>query len=128
MKNNSFKLSKIKKILIDKGYRISKSPSSLFKGRLKSFYYTALTSLFLIIFFGLMPSINKSISKFLVNPKIVENNSKLNFEKVLDGKKLDLKKGEIESDKLKVTDLFLDIFEFEIRNLKTYEKDLILVK
>ena len=43
---------------------------------------------------------------------IVENNSKLNFEKVLDGKKLDLNNEE-ESDKLKVTDLFLDIFEFE---------------
>ena len=113
MKNNSFKLSKIKKILIDKGYRISKSPSSLFKGRLKSFYYTALTSLFLIIFFGLMPSINKSISKFLVNPKIVENNSKLNFEKVLEGKEIDLKGKQNESEKIRFADLFLDVFEFE---------------
>ena len=59
-----------------------------------------------------MPSIISISSKFLSSPSIVENNSKLNFEKVLDGKEIDLNKEE-ESDKLKVTDLFLDIFEFE---------------
>ena len=113
MKNNNFKLSKIKKILIEKGYRIRKNHTSLFKGKLKSFYFTTLTSFFLILFFGFMPSINKNISKFLTVPKIVENNSKLNFEKVLEGKEIELKGTNVESEKIRFTDLFLDVFEFE---------------
>ena len=113
MKKNNFKLSKIKKILIDKGYKIRKSPTSLFKGQLKSFYFTTLASFFLILFFGFMPSINKSLTKFLTVPVIVENNSKLNFEKVLEGKEIETNEKEVESEKIRFTDLFLDIFEFE---------------
>jgi len=114
MKKNNFKLSKIKKILISKGYKISKNPISLFKGKLKSFYFTTLVSFFLILFFGIMPSLNQNLKKFFTVNKIVENNSKLNFEKVLEGKEIELKdKEEIESEKIRFTDLFLDIFEFE---------------
>ena len=113
MKKNNFKLSKIKKILIDQGYKIRKNPNSLFKRKIKPFYFTTLASLFLILFFGFMPTINKNLSKFLIDPKIVENNSKLNFEKVLEGKEIELKDKEIESEKIRFTDLFLDIFEFE---------------
>ena len=113
MKNNNFKLSTIKKILKDRGYKIRKNHNSLFKGLLKPFYLTTLTSFFLILFFGFMPIINKNLSKFLIDPKIVENNSKLNFEKVLEGKDIELEGGEVESDKVRFADLFLDIFEFE---------------
>ncbi len=114
MKKNNFKLFKIKKILISKGYKISKNPISLFKGKLKSFYFTALAGFFLILFFGIMPSLNQNLKTFFTTNKIVENNSKLNFEKVLEGKEIELKdKEEIESEKIRFTDLFLDIFEFE---------------
>ena len=113
MKKNNFKLSKIKKILIDKGYKIRKNHSSLFTGKLKPFYFTTLASFFLILFFGFMPSINKSLTKFLTVPEIVENNSKLNFEKVLEGKEIEIEGKEVESEKIRFTDLFLDIFEFE---------------
>jgi len=113
MRSKNFDLLKIKKILLKKGYRIQKkSPFNNFN-RFRSLSYTILSSIFLIFAFGIMPAIINVSSKFFSSPLTVENNSKLNFEKVLDGKKLDLKKGEIESDKLKVTDLFLDIFEFE---------------
>tara|TARA_B100001540_G_scaffold249439_1_gene225205 strand:+ start:1239 stop:2372 length:1134 start_codon:yes stop_codon:yes gene_type:complete len=113
MRSKNFDLLKIKKILLKKGYRIQKkSPFNNFN-RFRSLNYTILSSIFLIFAFGIMPAIVNVSSKFFSSPLTVENNSKLNFEKVLDGKKLDLKKGEIESDKLKVTDLFLDIFEFE---------------
>ena len=113
MRSKNFDLLKIKKILLKKGYRIQKkSPFNNFN-RFRSLSYTILSSIFLIFAFGIMPAIVNVSSKFFSSPLTVENNSKLNFEKVLDGKKLDLKKGEIESDKLKVTDLFLDIFEFE---------------
>ncbi len=113
MRSKNFDLLKIKKILLKKGYRIQKkSPFNNFN-RFRSLNYTILSSIFLIFAFSIMPAIINVSSKFFSSPLTVENNSKLNFEKVLDGKKLDLKKGEIESDKLKVTDLFLDIFEFE---------------
>ena len=113
MKSKNLNLLKIKKILLKKGYIIKKSSSLINLKPFKSFNYTILTSIFLIFLFGIMPSVVKFSSKFLSSPLIVENNSKLNFEKVLDGKKLELNDNKGESNKLKVTDLFLDIFEFE---------------
>lgn len=113
MKSKNLNLLKIKKILLKKGYIIKKSSSLINLKPFKSFNYTILTSIFLIFLFGIMPSVVKFSSKFLSSPLIVENNSKLNFEKVLDGKKLELNGNKGESNKLKVTDLFLDIFEFE---------------
>ena len=112
MKPKNLNLIKIKKILLKKGYIIQKSSSLINRKPFKSFNYTILASLFLIFSFGIMPSVIKFSSKFLSSPLTVENNSKLNFEKVLDGKSLEPNYEE-ESNKLKVTDLFLDIFEFE---------------
>tara|TARA_Y100000590_G_scaffold336365_1_gene383031 strand:- start:1697 stop:2827 length:1131 start_codon:yes stop_codon:yes gene_type:complete len=112
MKNKNLNLFKIKKILLKKGYKIQKNSSFINLKPFKSLTYTILSSFILILSFGLMPSIISISSKFLSSPSIVENNSKLNFEKVLDGKEIDLNK-EDESEKLRVTDLFLDIFEFE---------------
>ncbi len=113
MTSKDFNLLKIKKILLKKGYKIQKNSSFKNLQNYKSFNFTILTSIFLISLFGIMPSIVNFSTKFFSSPLTVENNSKLNFEKVLDGKKLQLKSDEKESDKLKVTDLFLDIFEFE---------------
>ncbi len=113
MKSKNFNLLKIKKILLKRGYKIQKDSSLINLNSFKSFYYTILASIFLIFSFGVMPFITSISSKLLSSPLIVENNSKLNFEKVLDGKKYELKNEINESDKLKVTDLFLDIFEFE---------------
>ena len=112
MKSKNFDLLKIKKILLKKGYKIQKNSSSNLKA-FKSFNYTILTSLILIFSFGILPSVMSFSAKFFSSPLIVENNSKLNFEKTLDGKKIELNNENNESDKLRVTDLFLDIFEFE---------------
>ena len=113
MKPKNLNLLIIKKILLKKGYTIKKNSSLINLKPFKSFNYTILASVFLIFLFGIMPSILKFSSKFLSSPLTVENNSKLNFEKVLDGKNLELNNKKGESNKLKVTDLFLDIFEFE---------------
>ena len=113
MKPKNLNLLKIKKILLKKGYIIKKSSSLINLKPFKSFNYTILASIILIFSFGIMPSVIKLSSKLLSSPLTVENNSKLNFEKVLDGKNLELNNEKEESDKLKVTDLFLDIFEFE---------------
>ena len=112
MKSQNLNLQTIKKILLKKGYKIQKNSSFIKLKPFKSLTYTILASFILILSFGIMPSIVSISSKFLSSPSIVENNSKLNFEKVLDGKEIDLNK-EDESEKLRVTDLFLDIFEFE---------------
>ncbi len=113
MKPKNLNLLIIKKILLKKGYTIKKNSSLINLKPFKSFNYTILASVFLIFSFGIMPSIIKFSSKFLSSPLTVENNSKLKFEKVLDGKNLELNNKKGESNKLKVTDLFLDIFEFE---------------
>ncbi len=113
MKPKNLNLLKIKKILLKKGYIIKKNSSLIDLKPFKSFNYTILASVILIFSFGIMPSVIKLSSKLLSSPLTVENNSKLNFERVLDGKNLELNNKKEESDKLKVTDLFLDIFEFE---------------
>ena len=113
MKPKNLNLLKIKKILLKKGYIIKKSSSLINLKPFKSFNYTILASIILIFSFGIMPYVLKLSSKLLSSPLTVENNSKLNFERVLDGKNLELNNKKEESDKLKVTDLFLDIFEFE---------------
>tara|TARA_B100000214_G_scaffold101179_1_gene70699 strand:- start:1382 stop:2515 length:1134 start_codon:yes stop_codon:yes gene_type:complete len=113
MKPKNLNLLKIKKILLKKGYIIKKNSSLIDLKPFKSFNYTILASVILIFSFGIMPSVIKLSSKLLSSPLTVENNSKLNFERVLDGKNLELNNNKVESDKLKVTDLFLDIFEFE---------------
>jgi len=113
MKPKNLNLLKIKKILLKKGYIIKKNSSLINLKPFKSFNYTILASVILIFSFGIMPSVIKLSSKLLSSPLTVENNSKLNFERVLDGKNLELNNKKEESDKLKVTDLFLDIFEFE---------------
>ena len=114
MKNNNFNLVKIKKILLRRGYKIyRKNSSSFFKSKLKGFYYTSLTSVFLILFFGLMPNTVKIISKVFTVNEIVENNSKVNFEKTLEGNEIEVKNNKAESETIKFTDLFIDIFNFD---------------
>ena len=90
MKPKNLNLLKIKKILLKKGYTIKKNSSLINLKPFKSFNYTILASVILIFSFGIMPSVIKLSSKLLSSPLTVENNSKLNFEKVLDGKNLEL--------------------------------------
>ena len=114
MKNNNFNLAKVKKFLLGKGYKVyKKNSSSFFQSKFKGFYYTSLTSVFLILFFGLMPNTIKIFSKAFTTHKIVENKSKLNFEKILEGKEIELKNDKVESEIVKFKDLFIDIFNFD---------------
>ena len=111
IRKKNFSLSKIKKILIQKGYGIYKQQN---KNKstylLKNFFLTALIGLILISFFTALPAINK-YTKIKLYTSITENNSKINFEKVLSGKELELKPEEIE--KLTFKDLFFDVFDFQ---------------
>ena len=105
-------LSSIKKILIEKGFVIKKRKNLFYFNDLKNFYYTAASSIVVILFSFFLPlsvNINKDLS---VVKSTVENNSKLNFQKVLEGKPLKNKNKNIDVG-LDIKSLFEDIFSFE---------------
>ena len=106
-------IQSIKKILQKRGYKVSRKYESSY-----SFYYTALASIFLIITFYLVPFAINISSKFLKKNEIVINTSNKNFNKVLEGKTIDLEKNS-ENDEVNYKELFVDIFEFDINEKDT---------
>tara|TARA_B100000214_G_scaffold303270_1_gene233954 strand:+ start:1334 stop:2461 length:1128 start_codon:yes stop_codon:yes gene_type:complete len=108
-KKKKIEIAKIKKILFEKGFVVKKKKNFFYFNDLKSFYYTSLSSLILILIFFAVPlsvDIKKEID---VSKSSFENNSSINFQKVLDGKPLNNKIDE----GLDVKNLFADIFSFE---------------
>ena len=109
-KRKKINLSTIKKLLIEKGFVIKKKKNFFHFNDLRSFYYTILSSFVIILisfFIPLSVDIGKNIK---VNKSTVDNNSNLNFQKVLDGKPL---KNENIDEGLNIKNLFEDIFSFE---------------
>ena len=110
LKNKKINLNTIKKILLEKGFTIKKKKNNFFLKDLKSFYLTTLCSLFLILIFTLVPlsvgiKENIKVSKLTVN-----NNSNVNFQKVLDGKSIEKKSID---EGLDIENLFEDVFSIE---------------
>ena len=109
-KRKKINLSIIKKLLIEKGFVIKKKKNFFHFNDLRSFYYTILSSFVIILisfFIPLSVDIGKNIK---VNKSTVDNNSSLDFQKVLDGKSL---KNENIDEGLNIKNLFEDIFSFE---------------
>ena len=101
-------VSRIKKILLKKGYKIYKGQTKSIHKDLKSFYYTTIAGIFLVSFFSLTPKALLFTSKIFSDPVIVENTSKMDFEKILNGKKeLNLKSEE--KEKISFEDMYSDI-------------------
>ena len=103
-------LSTIKKLLIEKGFVIKKKKNFFHFNDLRSFYYTILSGFVIILISFFIPfsvDIGKNIK---VNKSTVDNNSSLDFQKVLDGKSL---KNENIDEGLNIKNLFEDIFSFE---------------
>ncbi len=101
-------VSRIKKILLKNGYKIYKGQTKSIHKDLKSFYYTTIVGIFLVSFFSLTPKALLFTSKIFSDPVIVENTSKMNFERILNGKKeLDLKSKE--KEKISFKDMYSDI-------------------
>ncbi len=110
LKNKKINLNTIKKILLEKGFTIKKKKNNFFLKDLKSFYFTTLCSLFIILIFTLVPlsvgiKENIKVSKLTVN-----NNSNVNFQKVLDGKSIEKKTVD---EGLDIENLFEDVFSIE---------------
>ena len=111
IQKKNFSINKIKKILLQRGYGIYKKQRKNINQDSKNIFFLFCISLLLITIFGVLPKSVKFINKEFYSSKIIENNSKKNFEIVLSGKELELKPEE--KDKITFKDLFYDIFDFE---------------
>ena len=106
-------LSILKKILLEKGFTIKKKKDFFNFNNLKSFYYTGFFSIFIILFSFFIPLSLNFKKDMVVAKTTIENNSKQNFQKVLEGKTIKNKKNEKIDDGLDIKNLFEDIFSFE---------------
>ena len=103
-------LSSIKKILLNRSYKIYKDQKKSVHKDFASFYYTAIVGIFLIFFFSFTPKVALLTDIIFSESVIVENTSKFDFEKTLSGKKeLDLKPEE--KVKISFEDMYSDIEE-----------------
>ena len=88
IRKSKFSLSKIEKILIQKGYGVYKKRKNISSNNsLKNFFLVAFISIILISTFAILPKVNHIANKVLKKKGIFENYSKSNFERVLNGKK-----------------------------------------
>ena len=110
LKKKKINISKIKKILIEKGFTIKKKNNFIFSNDLKSFYYTTLCSFGLILIFSLIPLSVDIKEDIKVSKSTIDNNSNLNFQKVLEGKSIN--KDNIDEG-LDIKNLFQDIFSLD---------------
>ncbi len=111
LKKPKINLKQIRKIIGERGFVLKKKRNFFNFNELKSLYYTIASSLVLILIFFLLPlSIN--IKKELqVVKQSIENNSKIDFQKVLEGKPINEDK---DVDQILDTkNLFEDIFSFD---------------
>ena len=111
-------IQKIKKILQNKGYKIHKNQKA-FPKILVNFFYTSIVGTFFIGFFYVAPFIIDFSKKNFSKNEIVLNNSNKNFNRVLEGKEIELNKNLEENDEVDFKDLFTDVFEFNINEQDT---------
>ena len=110
LKNKKINLNLIKKILTEKGFIIKKKKTNFFLKELKSFYFTTLCSLFLILIFTLVPMSVNIKDDINASKATVDNNSSVNFQKVLEGKSINQKSVD---EGLDIENLFKDVFSIE---------------
>ena len=111
-KKNPLKLDQIKDFLLKKGLTVIKKKKIFFlKKYLRSLYLTILCSIGIIMFSFALPIILEFKNNTILASKEIENNSKSNFEKVLDGEALQ-KSSEIDEG-LNLKNLFDDVFKFD---------------
>ena len=109
-KKKVFKLDQIKEFLLKKGFTIIKKKKFL-SYETRSLYLTFLCSIGVVMFFFALPIIFEFKNNTVLISKEIENNSKSNFEKVLDGETLE-KSSKIDEG-LNLKNLFDDVFKFD---------------
>ena len=111
-KKKPLKLDQIKDFLLKKGLTVIKKKKIIFLNKdLRSLYLTILCSIGIIMFSFALPVILEFKNNTILASKEIENNSKSNFEKVLDGEALQKSSGIDEGLNLK--NLFDDVFKFD---------------
>ena len=111
-KKKPLKLDQIKDFLLKKGLTVIKKKKIIFLNKdLRSLYLTILCSIGIIMFSFVLPAILEFKNNTILASKEIENNSKSNFEKVLDGEALQ-KSSEIDEG-LNLKNLFDDVFKFD---------------
>ena len=111
-KKKPLKLDQIKDFLLKKGLTVIKKKKIIFLNKdLRSLYLTILCSIGIIMFSFVLPIILEFKNNTILASKEIENNSKSNFEKVLDGEALQ-KSSEIDEG-LNLKNLFDDVFKFD---------------
>jgi len=111
-KKNRLKLNQIKDFLLSKGFIvIKKKKITFFSAELRSLYLTALCSFAIIIFSFSLPAIIEFKKNTLTVSKEIQNNSKSNFERVLEGEAL-TKSSKLDEG-LNLKNLFDDVFKFD---------------
>ena len=102
----------VKEFLLKRGFIVKKKGNKkLLNNDFKALYYTFLSSLSLILIFFLIPIMVEFKKNTIIASKEIKNNSKANFEKVLDQK--NLKKFESTDEGLG-TEYFEDILDDEV--------------
>jgi len=111
-KKKPLKLDQIKDFLLKKGLTVIKKKKIFFLNKdLRSLYLTILCSIGIIMFSFVLPIILEFKNNTILASKEIENNSKSNFEKVLDGEALQ-KSSEVDEG-LNLKNLFDDVFKFD---------------
>ena len=111
LKKPKINLKQIKKIISERGFVLKKKRNLFNFNELRSLYYTIASSLVLILIFFLLPLSIDVKKELQVVKQSIDNNSKIDFQKVLDGKPL--KEKEDVDQILDTKNLFEDIFSFD---------------
>ncbi len=111
LKTQKINLKQLRKIISERGFVLKKKRNFFNFNELRSFYYTIASSLVLILIFFLLPLSIDVKKELQVVKQSVDNNSKIDFQKVLEGKPL--KEKENVDQILDTKNLFEDIFSFD---------------
>jgi len=112
MNKKKLNINQVKRFLFKQGLIVIKNKKKNFlKSDLKSFYMAGLASLFIISFFFFLPVFFEFKKNIIIASKEIQNNSKSNFKKVLDGESL-TKSNKIDEG-LDLKNLFEDVFKFD---------------
>ena len=111
LKTQKINLKQLRKIISERGFVLKKKRNFFNFNELRSLYYTIASSLVLILIFFLLPLSIDVKKELQVVKQSVDNNSKIDFQKVLEGKPL--KEKENVDQILDTKNLFEDIFSFD---------------
>lgn len=112
MNKKKLTLNQVKEFLFRRGFTLSKNNKKSFpENDLKNLIFTFASSLGLIFFFFIIPYLIEYKVNYTKISKEIKNNSKIKFEKTLQGKQSSKK--EIENTDYSFKDLFEDILEFD---------------